>query len=106
MCAAILFGDLNQEYDEVTREVKFKILVLWLPLLCHARNGLSYPILTSYEKFQIERTMNEVISSLPAMDQEVILTNWVQDFAITASDWPNLQPSYDRWCQSARQLVA
>ncbi|KAJ0038711.1 hypothetical protein Pint_23210 [Pistacia integerrima] len=104
--SGILFGDLNrQDYWMVTREVKFKLLVLWIPLFCHANNGVAYPILSSFEKVEIQREMNEAISSLPAIDQEVILTNWVQDFAVSASDWPNLQLSYDRWCQSARQLV-
>ncbi|KAA8533376.1 hypothetical protein F0562_033091 [Nyssa sinensis] len=70
-----------------------------------SENGLAYPVLTGYEKAEMERTMDEVISTLPAMDQEVILTNWLQDFAISSSDWPNLQMSYDRWCRSTRKLI-
>lgn len=106
LITGILFGDLNQQDDYlITREVKFKLLVLWIPLFCHANNGVAYPILSSFEKVEIQRAMNEAISSLPAIDQEVILTNWVQDFAVSASDWPNLQLSYDRWCQSARQML-
>lgn len=80
--------------------------MLWLPLLCHASNGVAYPVLTYLEKVEIERAIDKAIWSLAPMDQEVILTNWLQDFAISPSEWPNLQPSYDRWCQSTRNLVA
>lgn len=105
MHAALLFGDLYQKNKEVACEVKFRLLVLWLPLLCHANNGVSYPVLTTFEKMEIERELDEVISTLPPMDQEVILTNWLHDFSVSASEWPNLQNSYDRWCQSARQFL-
>ncbi|CAN4105487.1 unnamed protein product [Withania somnifera] len=102
---AILLGELNRVKHEVPRQVKFNILLLWLPLLCYADNGLSYPVLTGYEKVEMEKTMNEVISSLPTIDQEVILTNWLQDFTTTSSDWPNLYKSYDLWCHSTRELI-
>ncbi|KAL6988819.1 hypothetical protein U1Q18_014573 [Sarracenia purpurea var. burkii] len=82
------------------------MLALWLPLLCYADNGLAFPVLTGYEKAETERTIDEVITSLPPMDQEVLLTNWLQDFSISPSDWPNLHISYDRWCQSTRKLIA
>lgn len=101
----MLFGDMNHEELEISREVKFRLLLLWLPLFCHAGNGFAYPVLTFFEKAEVERAVEEAIWSLPAMDQEVILTNWIQDYAISASDWPNLQISYDRWCQSTRNLV-
>ncbi|CAK7338019.1 unnamed protein product [Dovyalis caffra] len=102
--SAILIGDLTGD-TVISSQVKFGLLALWLPLFCHANNGLAYPYLSSFEKIELERAMDEVISALPAMDQEVILTNWVQDFAVTASEWPNLQASYDRWCQSTRELA-
>ncbi|KAJ8546536.1 hypothetical protein K7X08_032610 [Anisodus acutangulus] len=57
-------------------------------------HGLSYPVLTGYEKVEMEKTMDEVISTLPTIDQEVILSNWLQDFTTTSADWPNLQKSY------------
>ncbi|PON68232.1 BTB/POZ domain protein [Parasponia andersonii] len=103
--SAMLFSELNQEDVEVSTEVKFRLLLLWLPLFCHAGNGFAYPVLTYFEKADVERAIDQAIWSLPPMDQEVILTNWIQDFAISASDWPNLQSSYDRWCQSTRNLV-
>lgn len=89
----------------ISSQVQFRLLLFWLPLFCHATNGLAYPVLTRFEKTEVERAIDEVLSSLPAGDQEVILTNWLQDFAIAASDWPNLQFSYDRWCQFSRKVV-
>ncbi|KAF3455896.1 hypothetical protein FNV43_RR00538 [Rhamnella rubrinervis] len=103
--SGLLLRDLNEEGLETTRQEKFGLLLLWLPLLCHASNGMAYPVLTYKEKVEIERAIDKAIWSLPAMDQEVILTNWIQDFSISFSDWPNLQLSYDRWCQSTRSLT-
>ncbi|TMW87398.1 hypothetical protein EJD97_020006 [Solanum chilense] len=101
---AMLIGELNKLKDEVPRQVKFNILVLWIPVLCFAENGVSYPVLTGYERLEMEKTMNDLISTLPSIDQEVILTNWMQDFMTTSSDWPNLQESYDHWCHSTREF--
>ncbi|XP_065865577.1 uncharacterized protein [Euphorbia lathyris] len=103
--SATILRDLGNENIQVPNQVKFRLLVLWLPLFSHANNGLSYPFLTGFEKMEVERAMDQVISTLSATDQEVILTNWLQDFTISASDWPNLQLSYDRWCTSTRQLA-
>lgn len=89
----------------ISSQIKFRILLFWLPLFCHASNGLAYPVLSRFEKMEVERAIDEALSTLPAADQEVILTNWLQDFTIAASDWPNLQYSYDRWCQSSRKVV-
>ncbi|KAK4756840.1 hypothetical protein SAY87_006967 [Trapa incisa] len=101
---AILSGELAR--NEVRREVKCGLLVLWLPLCCHGSDGLSYPILTGQEKAEMERGIDRVISTLPPTDQEVVLTNWFQDFISSASDWPNLQAAYERWCHCSRkQLV-
>ncbi|KAG7031869.1 hypothetical protein SDJN02_05910, partial [Cucurbita argyrosperma subsp. argyrosperma] len=105
--SATLFQDLaGKEMEEmITSEVKFRMLSLWLPLLCYARNGLTFPALMRYEKDETERAVNQIIGTLPPMEQELVLTNWLQDYAISASEWPNLQPSYDRWCNSTRQLT-
>ncbi|KAH0695882.1 hypothetical protein KY289_013364 [Solanum tuberosum] len=102
---AILIGELNKVKYEVPRQVKFNILVLWIPLLCYAENGVSYPVLSGYEKVEMEKAMNELIRTLPSIDQEVILTNWMQDFMTTSSDWPNLHNSYDHWCHSTREFI-
>ncbi|XVF44564.1 hypothetical protein PTKIN_Ptkin02bG0134900 [Pterospermum kingtungense] len=103
--SAILFGELTRKDLDIPRQVKFRLLLLWIPLFCHATNGLAYPVLTSLQKADMERAMDEVISSFTVMDQQVILTNWLQDYAVSVSDWPNLRLSYDRWCQSTRELV-
>ncbi|XP_041009748.1 uncharacterized protein LOC121253886 [Juglans microcarpa x Juglans regia] len=103
--SAILFRELVGEDLVISSQVKFRILLFWLPLFCHASNGLAYPVLSRFEKMEVERAIDEALSTLPAADQEVILTNWLQDFTIAASDWPNLQSSYDRWCQSSRKVV-
>lgn len=103
--AATLFGELVRGEYEAPRQVKFHMLMLWLPLFCYAGNGLAFPVLTGYERTEVERVMEELIFSLPAADQEVILNNWLQDFTISSSDWPNLQRCYDRWCQSSRSLL-
>lgn len=87
------------------REVKFGLLVLWLPLCCHGSDGISYPMLTGQEKADVERGIDRVISTLPPAEQEVVLTNWFQDFTASASDWPNLQVSYDRWCSCTRNKL-
>ncbi|CAK9315120.1 unnamed protein product [Citrullus colocynthis] len=107
--SATLFRELmrSKEMEEMVRsEVKFRMLSLWLPLLCHARNGLTFPVLMRYEKDETERAINHIIGTLSPMDQELILTNWLQDYVISASEWPNLQPSYELWCNSSRLLSA
>ncbi|KAK6931748.1 hypothetical protein RJ641_003541 [Dillenia turbinata] len=103
---AILVAEARQGNHHVPREVKFRLLVLWLPLFCYAGNGFAYPVLSRYEKIEMERAMNEVISSLSPRQQEIVLTNWLQDFTNSTSDWPNLQLSYDHWCQSSRKIVS
>ncbi|KAL4277771.1 hypothetical protein GQ457_03G005410 [Hibiscus cannabinus] len=104
--SAFLFGELTRKDLEIDRQVKFRLLVLWVPLFCHASNGHAYPILTSFQKAEIERIMDEVISSFPARDQEVILTRWLENYAVSVSDWPNLGLAYDRWCWCTRESVA
>ncbi|KAJ8429279.1 hypothetical protein Cgig2_023582 [Carnegiea gigantea] len=104
--SASLLGDIARAEYQVPTQVQYRLLVLWLPLFCYASNGLRYPVLPSYEKIEVERTIDRMIRTLPAMEQEVVLRNWLQDYAICSSDWPNLRPSYDRWCQSSRQLVS
>ncbi|ESQ47894.1 hypothetical protein EUTSA_v10022300mg [Eutrema salsugineum] len=102
---ALLIGELARDNTQVPGQVKFRLLANWLPLFSHARNGLAFPVLTGYERVEVERAIDKAISTLPALDQEILLTNWLQDFSISASEWPNLTPAYDRWCHSTRQLV-
>lgn len=103
--SAFLFRELTRKDLEIPRQVKFRLLVLWTPLFCHASNGHASPILTSFQKAEIERAMDEVISNFPAMEQEFILTTWLENYAVSVSDWPNLGLAYDRWCQSTREMV-
>ncbi|XP_077247128.1 BTB/POZ domain-containing protein At5g60050-like [Tasmannia lanceolata] len=103
--SAILLREVAQGEFEASRQVKFRLLILWLPLFCYASNGLTYPVMTGSEKDEMERVMEDVILSLPPSDQEVILANWLQDFTISSSDWPNLQRCYDKWCRSSRKLL-
>ncbi|CAA7036465.1 unnamed protein product [Microthlaspi erraticum] len=102
--SALLIGELARDGTQVPGQVKFRLLANWLPLFSHARNGLAFPVLTGYERVEVERAIDKAISTLPALDQEILLTNWLQDFSVSASEWPNLTPTYDRWCQSTRQL--
>ncbi|XP_063938105.1 uncharacterized protein LOC108204513 isoform X2 [Daucus carota subsp. sativus] len=104
--SAILFAEIIRCNIDVAREVKFRLLAIWIPMFCYAENGVSYPILTGYEKAETEKVMDQLISGMPVADQHIILTNWLQDFLISTSDWPNLQLSYDRWCHTSRKLVA
>ncbi|KFK39314.1 hypothetical protein AALP_AA3G228700 [Arabis alpina] len=102
--SALLIGELARDNTQVPGQVKFRLLANWLPLFSHARNGLAFPVLTGYERVEVERAIDKAISTLPALDQEILLTNWLQDFSVSASEWPNLTPAYDRWCQSTRLL--
>ncbi|PIA31472.1 hypothetical protein AQUCO_04900047v1 [Aquilegia coerulea] len=104
--SAIMVRELAKGETEVPRMVKFRLLILWLPLFCYAsHDGLPYPTLTVTEKNEMEKMLDEVISSLPVADQEIILTNWLQDYIYCNSDWPNLQKSYSQWCRTSRKLL-
>ncbi|CAN6997407.1 unnamed protein product [Brassica oleracea var. botrytis] len=103
--SALLIGELARDTTQVPGQVKFRLLANWLPLFCHARNGLAFPVLTGYERVEVERAIDKAISTLPALDQEILLTNWLQDFSVSASEWPDLTPAYDRWCHSIRQMA-
>ncbi|KAL1197698.1 BTB/POZ domain-containing protein [Cardamine amara subsp. amara] len=103
--SALLIGELAKDTTQVPGQVTFRLLANWLPLFSHARNGLAFPVLTGYERVEVERAIEKAISTLPALDQEIILTNWLQDYSLSASEWPNLQPAYDRWCDSTRQFL-
>ncbi|CAA6655743.1 unnamed protein product [Spirodela intermedia] len=87
------------------RDVRFRILALWIPLLCYASNGAGSPVLTGWEKRDMEAILGELIQGLPWDDQELILASWMEDFTFSASDWPDLRSCYDRWCLSSRKLL-
>ncbi|KAL3689998.1 hypothetical protein R1sor_016307 [Riccia sorocarpa] len=89
---------------EVATDVRFKLLLLWIPLFCTATHGIDGVIFSTSEKIEVERTLEKAIRNLPEADQEVILAIWLQEFALSSSDWPNLQSCYDAWCHSTRKL--
>lgn len=39
---------------------------------------------------EMERVTEDLIAGLPGEDQEIILPYWLEDFAASDSDWPNL----------------
>ncbi|ONK64153.1 uncharacterized protein A4U43_C07F22650 [Asparagus officinalis] len=103
--SAILLQELARGEWEAPREVKFRILLLWLPVLCYASNGVTRPVLMGLERLEIEVAIEGLILSLPLEDQEAILGNWLKDFAVIDSDWPNLQRCFDCWCRNSRKLL-
>ncbi|XP_072969013.1 uncharacterized protein [Typha angustifolia] len=103
----MLIRELGRGEWEAAREVRFGILALWLPVLCYASNGVTCPVVVGPERWETERAAEDLIAGLPVEDQEIILRNWVEDFAASESDWPNLQRSFDRWSRHSRkQLLA
>ncbi|CAM6106977.1 unnamed protein product [Calypogeia fissa] len=102
--SALFVKELVKRNYEVGRDVQFKLLLRWLPLFCAATHGGDGPIFTISERIDLENSLDKVIKALPESDQEVILAIWLQEFALSSSDWPNLQPSYDYWCNTTRKL--
>ncbi|XP_050210263.1 uncharacterized protein LOC126660692 [Mercurialis annua] len=113
--AAFLFKhakDLGfEEIDEMKQqqqiESKKKMLMAWVPLLCRASNGTDVPVLSSSERAELERVLEELIEMLEEEeDQERVLSLWLHHFtSCPNSDWPNLQPSYNKWCNLSRKLL-
>lgn len=103
--SALLFKEMAKEDFDISDQARFKSLILWLPLLCYAMNGVDTPVLSASEKAEVERVLEKTISSLSRLDQEVVLANWLHDYTFSVSDWPNLQNCYDAWCDSSRKLI-
>ncbi|KAJ7946729.1 1,8-cineole synthase [Quillaja saponaria] len=91
---------------EEHRQTKLKMLTSWLPLLCVASNGTDIPVLSSGERAELERILEETIETLePEKEQEQVLSLWLHHFTCSvSSDWPNLHASYTRWCNASRKL--
>ena len=103
--SVMLLREMAQSAGGVPRDVRFRILALWMPLLCYAGNGVGSPVLSGREKLDAEGIIGEIIQGLPCEDQELILGSWMEDFAFSASDWPDLRGCYDQWCRSSRKLL-
>lgn len=92
--------------EEKWGEIKKKMFTSWLPLLCRASNGSDKPVLRSVERAELEKVLEKMISELEEEEQEQVLSLWLHHYtACSASDWPDLNGSYVRWCNSSRQLL-
>ncbi|XP_043707193.1 uncharacterized protein LOC122656644 [Telopea speciosissima] len=89
------------------REIKMKLLMAWLPLLCRASNGIDAPVLSTREREELERVLEEMIQRLrQEEEQEKVLALWLHHFtSCSSTDWPNLQACYIRWCDASRNLL-
>ncbi|KAJ3689243.1 hypothetical protein LUZ61_018407 [Rhynchospora tenuis] len=101
----ILIRELEHGKWYTAREVQFGILALWLPVLCYASNGVTSPAVAGPERYETEKALEDLIGDLPSEDQEIILQNWLEDFAASESDWPNLSSCFDRFCRVSRKQV-
>lgn len=91
---------------EQERHTKMKLLISWLPLLCRASGGQDAPVLSTSEKTELERVLENIIESLEQEEeQEKVLSLWLHHFThCLSSDWPNLHSCYTRWCNASRIL--
>ncbi|KAL4363453.1 hypothetical protein GQ457_04G003690 [Hibiscus cannabinus] len=98
--------EMEAAAEEGHRETRMKMLTSWLPLLCRASNGTDVPVLGMSERAEVEKVLEETVARLEHEEQEQVLTLWLHHFAYCpSSDWPNLYPSYSRWCTESRKLL-
>lgn len=83
--------------------LKVNLLLLWLPLFCHAKSGFDCPSSTPSEKGGILRVLEQTILSFSVFDQETVLACWLREYVSTSSEWPNLQQCFESWCHSIRK---
>lgn len=91
--------------QQKTRQIKMKMLISWLPLLCAANNGTDAPIVNTSERAELEKIMEDIIWTLDEdhEEQEKVLSVWLHYFSYyPASDWPNLRSCYTRWFGASR----
>lgn len=100
--SAILCRAIGNDTVYVTNQVRFRFLLLWLPLFCRATHGGDGPIFSNWEKQETEEALQNAIAPLSAPDQELIFATWLEEYSWSISDWPNFQKSYGQWCQRAR----
>eukprot|EP00252_Welwitschia_mirabilis_P015904 TRINITY_DN35290_c0_g1_i1.p1 TRINITY_DN35290_c0_g1~~TRINITY_DN35290_c0_g1_i1.p1 ORF type:complete len:435 (-),score=61.62 TRINITY_DN35290_c0_g1_i1:248-1552(-) len=103
--SAHFLKEIAKDDFKVSDETKFKMLILWLPLLCYATNGIDSPVLSALERAEVEKVLERTISGFSELDQEVVLASWLNDYAFSSSDWPNLERCYDSWCQASRKMI-
>ncbi|XXG86400.1 hypothetical protein AAC387_Pa11g1303 [Persea americana] len=104
--SAFLFKQAKEKDSGMGDEgVKLKMLMSWLPMLCHASNGTDTLVLSSAERAEMECVLEEMIEKLSNCDQEKVLALWLYHFtSCPNSDWPNLQSCYARWYATSRKL--
>ncbi|XP_073126745.1 uncharacterized protein [Henckelia pumila] len=93
------------EQQKTIRQMKMKMLISWLPLLCAANNGTDAPIVNMSERAELEKVMEDIIWTLDEEheEQEMVLSVWLHHFSYcSASDWPNLRSCYTRWFAASR----
>ncbi|XP_075520757.1 uncharacterized protein LOC142554033 [Primulina tabacum] len=91
--------------QQKTRQIKMKMLISWLPLLCAANNGTDAPIVNMSERVELEMIMEDIIWTLDDdhEEQERVLSVWLHHFSYcSASDWPNLRSCYTQWFAASR----
>lgn len=114
-CEALLFKEAKdiemgrgeeEAEKENWREIKKKMLISWIPLLCQASNGADKPVLRSAERAELDKVLEKMISELKEEEQEQVLSLWLHHYThSSSSDWPDLKGFYVRYCDSSRQLL-
>nr|XP_010939663.1 uncharacterized protein LOC105058425 [Elaeis guineensis] len=92
--------------DRSIAHCQMAMLTSWLPLLCRASNGTDTPILSSGERAEMVRVLEEMIEQLGWEQQEEVMALWLYHFmSCPDSDWPNLESCYIRWYSESRKLL-
>eukprot|EP00257_Ricinus_communis_P008378 XP_002525863.2 uncharacterized protein LOC8276895 [Ricinus communis] len=100
-----------EEIDESKKhqqmQSKKKMLMAWVPLLCRGSNSTDISVLSTIERAELERILEELIGMLEEEeDQEQVLSIWLHHFTYSPTcDWPNLRASYSHWCTTSRKLL-
>ncbi|KAI3933714.1 hypothetical protein MKW92_052580 [Papaver armeniacum] len=95
-----------RKHDE-QREKKMKLLMSWLPFLCRASKGTDAPVLSTSDRVEVERAIEDLISTFRKDQQEKVLALWLHHFTYCPlSDWPNLQSCYNSWLDASRKQLA
>ncbi|RZC89535.1 hypothetical protein C5167_027077 [Papaver somniferum] len=105
----------NNDNEDVTKmirkqdeqsEKKMKLLMSWLPFLCRASKGIDAPVLSTSDRVEVEKAIEDLISTFRKDQQEKVLALWLHHFtSCPLSDWPNLQPCYNSWLDASRKQI-
>ncbi|XP_039047743.1 uncharacterized protein LOC120188356 [Hibiscus syriacus] len=97
-------GNTNNNKEKAKQT---KMITSWLPLLCRASNGNDVPVLSICERAELEKVLEDAIEMLEGEEQERVLSLWLHHFTYCPfSNWPDLRPSYARWCTTSRKLFS